>query len=181
MTLARELSLHTIGGRPRLIKKAAGDFAALSEAGQSFRLEGTEISDCTRVLDGAAGTIQRIDITFTPGSAEEFGLVVRGDGARGTRIGIRPAHGTLIIDRRESGNTDFHESFPSLDTAPIRTTEGSYRLSVYVDRCSVEVFAQDGQATMTELIFPAPTSTDLAVYALGGTATINSLDITQYA
>jgi fructan beta-fructosidase len=181
MTLARELSLRTIGGRPRLVQKAAGDFAALSEAGQSFRLEGTEISDCTRVLDGAAGAVQRIDITFTPGSAEEFGLVVRGDGARGTRIGIRPAHGTLIVDRRESGNTDFHESFPSLDTAPIRTTEGSYRLSVYVDRCSVEVFAQDGQVTMTELIFPAPTSTDLAVYARGGTATVNSLDITQYA
>jgi len=48
-----------------------------------------------------------------------------------------------------------------------------------VDRCSVEVFAQDGQVTMTELIFPAETSTDVAVYAVGGTATMNSLQVTQ--
>ncbi|MNR66224.1 hypothetical protein D3C85_1896060 [compost metagenome] len=48
-----------------------------------------------------------------------------------------------------------------------------------MDRCSVEVFAQDGQVTMTELIFPAETSTDVAVYATGGTATMNSLQVTQ--
>jgi levanase/fructan beta-fructosidase len=49
-----------------------------------------------------------------------------------------------------------------------------------VDRCSVEVFAQEGQITLTELIFPAPTSTDFAVYAIGGAATIDSLHINQY-
>jgi sucrose-6-phosphate hydrolase SacC (GH32 family) len=45
----------------------------------------------------------------------------------------------------------------------------------------VEVFAQDGQVTMTELIFPAATSAGVAVYANGGTATINRLNISQYA
>ncbi len=180
MTLAREISLHTIDGKPRLIQKAAGDFAALAEAGPAFSLTDTEIADGTRILEGAAGSVQRIDVTLTPGTAEEFGLVVRGDGARGTRIGIRPAEGTLIVDRRDSGDTDFHESFPSIDSAPVLTTDGSYDLTVYVDRCSVEVFAQGGQVTMTELIFPADTSTDVAVYAIGGTATINRLEITQF-
>jgi levanase/fructan beta-fructosidase len=33
---------------------------------------------------------------------------------------------------------------------------------------------------MTDLIFPAPASTDVAVYALGGTATVSSLHIQQY-
>ena len=33
-------------------------------------------------LDGAAGTVQRIDVAFAPGSAEEFGLILRGDGVR---------------------------------------------------------------------------------------------------
>ena len=72
-------------------------------------------------------------------------------------------------------------SFSSIDTAPILAKQGTYDLTIYVDRCSVEVFAQDGQVTMTELIFPAETSTDLAVYAVGGAATINSLQVTQLA
>ncbi|WP_457963677.1 glycoside hydrolase family 32 protein [Arthrobacter sp. D1-29] len=180
MSLAREISLRTIDGRPRLIQKAAGDLSAPSSIGQPFTLERTEISDCTRVLDGAEGSVQRIDLTLTPGSAEEFGLIVRANGAHGTRIGIRPAQGTLHVDRRTSGNTSFHESFPSIDTAPIQPIGGSYELTIYVDRCSVEIFSQDGQVTMTELIFPAPTNTDLAVYAIGGTAIINSLQVDQY-
>jgi levanase/fructan beta-fructosidase len=180
MALAREVFLHTVEGKPRLVQKAAGDFAGLSTAGPSFSTQGMELSDCTRILDGASGTVQRIDITLAPGTAEEFGMIVRGNGAHGTRIGVRPSQGTLYVDRRTSGRTEFHESFPSIDTAPVRTVNGSYELTIYVDRCSVEVFAQDGQVTMTELIFPAPTSTDVAVYALGGTATITSLNIHQY-
>ncbi|HJV98299.1 MAG TPA: GH32 C-terminal domain-containing protein, partial [Arthrobacter sp.] len=181
MTLAREISLHSMDGKPRLIQKAAGDFAASSNADQLFTLERMEVSDCTRVLDGAAGSVQRIDVAFTPGSAHEFGIIVRGNGAHGTRIGIQPVQGTLHVDRRTSGRTNFHESFPSIDTAPLQSIGGSYQLTIYVDRCSVEVFAEDGRVTVTDLIFPAASSTDVAVYALGGTATLGSLKITQYA
>ncbi|MBT2538951.1 glycoside hydrolase family 32 protein [Arthrobacter sp. ISL-69] len=181
MTLAREISLHTIDGKPRLTQKAAGNFASLSAPAGTFSLENSEVSDGIHILEGAAGCVQRIDVALTTGSAREFGLIVRGDGDYGTRIGIRPADGALIVDRRESGQTNFHEAFASIDTAPIRTADGSYELTIYVDHCSVEVFAQDGLVTMTELIFPAPGYTDLAVYASGGTATINSLHVTQYA
>jgi len=180
MSLAREISLQTGDGNLLLVQQPAGDWAALATP-QPFSLPETTIPHGVRVLAGAAGTVQRIDVTFTPGSAEEFGLILRGDGVTGTRVGIRPGEGTLLVDRRESGKTDFHESFPSIDTAPIRDNAGSYQLTLYVDRCSVEVFAQGGRVTMTELIFPAETSTDLAVYAVSGTATINNLQVTQFA
>ncbi|MDQ0676933.1 fructan beta-fructosidase [Arthrobacter pascens] len=181
MSLVREIALHNSGGNLCLVQHAAGDLDAPADAAGSFNLAAAEISDGQHILDGAAGTVQRIELTLTPGTAQEFGLIVRGNGAEGTRIGIRPAEGVLIVDRRESGQTDFHESFASIDTAPIRTTDGSYQLTVYVDRCSVEVFAQGGQVTMTELIFPAATSTEVSLYAVGGTATINNLSVTQYA
>lgn len=35
----------------------------------------------------------------------------------------------------------------------------------FVDHCSVEIFAQDGQVTMTELIFPDPESVSVAINA----------------
>ncbi|MEW1985159.1 glycoside hydrolase family 32 protein [Pseudarthrobacter oxydans] len=180
MSLAREITLQTNDGNLHLVQQPAADWTALADT-ELFRLADTTIHDGAQLLAGAAGTIQRIDVTFTPGSAEEFGLILRGDGLKGTRVGIRPGQATLLVDRRESGHTGFHESFPSIDTAPIQETHESYTLTIYLDRCSVEVFAQDGQVTMTELIFPAETSTDLAVYAVGGAATINSLQVTQLA
>lgn len=180
MSLAREVSLQSSDGNLCLVQQPAGDWTALA-CQESYCLPETTIHEGMHVLAGAAGTVQRIDVRFTPGSAEEFGLVLRGNGVKGTRVGIRPGDGKLFVDRQESGQTDFHESFPSIDTAPIRATAGSYHLTIFVDRCSVEVFAQGGQVTMTELIFPAGTSTDLSVYAVGGTATIESLQVTQFA
>ncbi len=92
-----------------------------------------------------------------------------------------PRKDASIVDRRQSGQTDFHESFASIDSAPIRTLDGSYQLTIYVDRCSVEVFAQGGQVTLTELIFPSATSTDVSLYAIGGAATAKDLRVTGYA
>jgi levanase/fructan beta-fructosidase len=181
MTLVREVSLQRVDGNWRLIQQAAGELAPHAGQTPSCSLAAIEMSEGQHVLDSAAGSVQRIELTLTPGTAAECGLIVRGDRAQGTRIGIRPAEGSLIVDRRESGQTDFHESFASLDTAPIQATDGSYELTIYVDHCSVEVFAQRGQITMTELIFPAATSTEVSLYAIGGTATLNSLSVTQYA
>ncbi|MDQ0801406.1 sucrose-6-phosphate hydrolase SacC (GH32 family) [Arthrobacter sp. SLBN-112] len=45
----------------------------------------------------------------------------------------------------------------------------------------MEIFAQDGQVTMTELIFPDPESVSLAIYASEGTATASSLKLTTLA
>jgi levanase/fructan beta-fructosidase len=181
MSLARQITLTASDSNLSLIQQPVGDWAALADPSKSFTLSETTISDTTLVLDGAAGTVQRIDATFAPGSGEEFGLIVRGNGVHGTRVGIRPGEDSLVVDRRESGITDFHETFPSCDSAPIQPLDGGYHLTIFVDHCSVEIFAQGGQVTMTELIFPADTSTEVAVYATGGTATVNHLQITQVA
>ncbi|MFF1881920.1 glycoside hydrolase family 32 protein [Pseudarthrobacter sp. NPDC058196] len=180
MSLVREMSLQAKAGDLCLVQQPAGDLTVLAGP-ESFSLSAETIDAGVQVLAGAAGTVQRIDVSFTPGSAEEFGLILRGDGTKGTRVGIRPGLATLFVDRRESGRTDFHPSFGSIDTAPIVAANGCYHLTVFVDHCSVEVFAQDGQVTMTELIFPAGTSNELAVFATGGTATINSMRVAQLA
>jgi fructan beta-fructosidase len=55
--------------------------------------------------------------------------------------------------------------------------DGRLRLRVYLDRCSVEVFAQDGLATITDLVFPAEASTGMAIFAEGEGAELVALDV----
>jgi fructan beta-fructosidase len=181
MSLVREVSLQSVDGSWRLVQQPARELASLPAGNPPFTAGAGEISEGTHILDGAAGSVQRIEAGFTPGTAEEFGLIVRGNGTHGTRIGVRPSEGRLIVDRRYSGQTDFHESFASIDAAPIEPAGNSYQLTIYVDHCSVEAFAQGGQVTLGELIFPASTSRDVSLYAVGGTATINNLHITRWA
>ena len=68
----------------------------------------------TRPIPSATGTVQFIEADFTAGTAEEFGLIVRGSGTERTRIGINPAPGRLILDRTASGTrASMMDSLPS--------------------------------------------------------------------
>ncbi|MNI94747.1 Levanase precursor [compost metagenome] len=51
---------------------------------------------------------------------------------------------------------DFHEQFSGIQTAKLQTQfQGEMLdLHIFVDRSSVEVFANHGQAVITDLIFP---------------------------
>jgi fructan beta-fructosidase len=55
---------------------------------------------------------------------------------------------------------------------------GLLRLTIFLDRCSVEVFAQDGLVTLTDQIFPAESSTAVGLLAEGDGATLVSLSVT---
>ncbi|WP_285243209.1 glycoside hydrolase family 32 protein [Pseudarthrobacter sp. fls2-241-R2A-127] len=180
MSLVREMSLVTDQGRPRLAQRAADEYLAHNpESVDTW--PGLAIAEGIHHL-GAGVAVGIIEVTFTPDSAEEFGLIIRGNGSDGTRIGIRPLENRLITDRTRSGDTEFHDAFASVDTAPIRpASDGSYTLTVFIDRCSVEVFAQNGQVTMTGLIFPEPDNTDISLYSEGGSATASCLKVTRLA
>jgi sucrose-6-phosphate hydrolase SacC (GH32 family) len=61
----------------------------------------------------------------------------------------------LAVDRTRSGKTDFHAKFAARHEAPLRVADGRVTLRLFVDASSLEVFAQDGETVLTELIFPA--------------------------
>ncbi|TAP25963.1 glycoside hydrolase family 32 protein [Arthrobacter sp. S41] len=180
MSLAREVTLQTIDGAPRLVQKPAFDPKNELGSTQNFGLDSVQLDDEVRVLDQAGGAVQRIELSVTPGTANEVGLVVRGGQAEGTRIGVNVEQSALFVDRRNSGESDFHESFASLDKAPILPLNGSYELTIFVDHCSVEIFAQGGSVTITDLIFPSPESIDLSLYATGGSAQFSNVDVVRF-
>jgi levanase len=55
---------------------------------------------------------------------------------------------------------------------------GRLRLRLYVDRASVELFAQDGLTTITDQVFPAAGATSISVFSEGGTARLESMTVT---
>lgn len=180
MSLVREISLVTHQGQPRLSQRVADEYRTGNALSVSTWAD-LAIDEGMRHLHTGA-PVEIIEVIFIPGSAGEFGLIIRGNGTDGTRIGIRPSENRLIMDRKSSGNTEFHDAFASTDTAPLKQdSDGSYTLTLFIDHCSVEVFAQNGLVTMTGLIFPGPDSTRLSLYAKGGTATAPCLKVTRPA
>lgn len=61
---------------------------------------------------------------------------------------------TLTFDRNNSGETGFSEKFKGLESMQIKPENGRLKLDIIVDKSLVEIYANDGKAVMTELVFP---------------------------
>ena len=68
-------------------------------------------------------------------------------------IAYDPKAMTLSCDRTRCGDTSFSEHFPSVTIAPVHKKLTSIR--VFIDKSSVEVFGNDGEVVLTNLVFPA--------------------------
>ena len=64
---------------------------------------------------------------------------------------------------------------------PMAMVDGKLTLSIYLDRSSVEVFAQGGTTTITDQVFPSAGSDGIGLFAKGGTAQLDKLTVTPLA
>lgn len=59
----------------------------------------------------------------------------------------------LFLNRGNSGNSTFHGDFNSEFIADLLPAE-SIQIEIIVDKCSIEIFTNEGEAIVTNLIFP---------------------------
>jgi len=183
MSLPREVRLESRGGRPVLVQEAVDPFAA---SGAELFMLGRQELECgiTWLPSEASGGVLRIDAELQPAGAGKTGLVLRASGGSAvdsgseqTVLAYDSVTGELSLDRTSSGNVSFHDTFPSVERVSVPLIEGRLRLRIFLDRCSVEVFAQDGLATITDQVFPSDSSTAVGLLAEGDAGTLLSLAI----
>lgn len=73
--------------------------------------------------------------------------------------------GQLTVDRTNSGLSNFHKEFAEMHEAEF-TIEQAKNITIYVDNSSVEVFVNDGELAVTNLVFP---SSPLNTISINGT------------
>ena len=135
-----------------------------------------------------SGSVYRLRFTLDPGDASEAGVRLRrrsinpdDPSTEETVVGIDQATGRIFVDRTRSGKTDWSSDFPVRVSAPLKHTQTEgIPIEVVVDNNSIEVFAEDGETVLTNLIYPAATSQGLAFYSTAtppGTAPARVRDI----
>ncbi|MER5829927.1 GH32 C-terminal domain-containing protein [Streptomyces sp. NPDC002130] len=176
-SVPREMALRTVDGRTRLTSKPVGSLESLRGM-RPATASGVTLKSTSKPLTGpgAKGKALDIEATFSLKDADRFGLKVRtGAGGEETVIGYDTTTQELYVDRTRSGAGDFNGTFPGVQTAPLKAKNGKVKLRILVDWSSVEVFGGDGEAVITDQVFPDPSSTGVAVFAEGGTATLDDL------
>ena len=184
MSIPRELSLTTVGGRRTLIQKPVPELDALR--GKATDLAGLKAIDT--VTDLGTGRTVEIDLTLDVSQASEAWLgLARGevDGkTQEVRVGVNVSTGTLYLDRTDGGLTQVEgkdegtrTDFALRREARYHPTGSTVRLHLYLDRSSLEVFVDDGATVGSLLVFTAPSCREIVLGAKG-TATITSGSLT---
>lgn len=132
---------------------------------RSFALPSENGGICEILMDIEASKAKTVNVVFSNSQGEK--VVMQYD----------PAAATLSFDRTQSGITDFSEGFPAVTVTPIHEASGRIALRIFVDRSSMEVFGNDGEFVMTNLVFPRTPYTALSVSAEGGNAKVENLRI----
>jgi fructan beta-fructosidase len=176
-TLPRLLSLRRLPEGLRLISRPAPQLRDLR--GDSHEYDAREVTPTDPFAPGreAEGDALEVVAEFEAGSAVEFGIAVRRGEGEETLVGYDARKGEVFVDRSRSGRSDFSPDFAGRHGGPLPLRNGRVKIWIFVDRSSVEVFGNDGEAVVTDLIFPKPESRGVRVYAKEGSARLVSMRV----
>lgn len=108
--------------------------------------------------------------------ADSFGLRLRVGKDAALVVGVDWARKVIYIDRSQSGRTVDARRWVGRREAPLVEAAPGLVLRVLLDRCSVEVFAEDGLVCISELFFAEDENQAVEVYAQGGSIPRSSLN-----
>ncbi|BBH24208.1 hypothetical protein Back11_55530 [Paenibacillus baekrokdamisoli] len=180
MSIPRSLALHKEEGEVRLAQLPIKELELLREA--PFKLNAVNITDETLALD-FEGEHYEFEAIITWQCVQEFGFRLRTYGSEATLAGFSPAENLLFLDRTKSGFADIYDRSGNPARFNKRFEASRFRSSKqlkirgYVDASSVELFVDDGLQVFTSLIYPSPGSLGVEIYAAGGTAVFERVEI----
>jgi fructan beta-fructosidase len=177
MTIPRELLLRETTAGLRMVQRPVRELRQLRGHGQVFK-NGT-VSQANQWIRKAAimGDSLEINLDLEPGRTGQCGArLLKGD-EQNTTVGFDEVSHRVFVDRSNSGNNSFHKAFSGIHAAPAQTQDGHLQFHIFVDACSIECFAGDGETVFSELVFPAPNARQLELFARASEAMVHSLEV----
>lgn len=177
MTMPRELSLKDFGHQLQLVSspvKEIRDFFVLDRVEQPVISDGMYSVDPILIDNPGA---YRIDFTITTTGKGKFGFSLLNTQDEVVHFVIDAQTGTLSMDRSRSGNVSFHPDFASeVVTSPIPIRD-TYKMELYMDKHSSELFINDGETSFTNILFPTSVYNKIRWIAEGCSINITDIQI----
>ena len=122
-------------------------------------------------------TSLELQAVFTIDSASAFGIKLYIGETEDTVIGYDARQQEIFLDRTRSGDSSFSKDFADVHRASLALEQGKISMNIFIDTCSVEVFANDGRVVISDLIFPTAQNVNIQFYARDGKVHLNKVDI----
>ncbi len=164
MTLPRELSVRKVGEDYKVIQRLVGEL-------DSYFSEKVDIDEC--IVEGTK-TVKveesYVDLTLNLErvDAEQFGITVHHTIEQHTTITFDSSKNVLVLDRKKSGQIDFSDMFLLDQEVKLENTD-KVQLRLVVDSSSLELLVNDGEYSLTSLVYPDKACEAISIHTFNGT------------
>ena len=166
MTLPRTLSLRRDSTGYRLVQRPISELEGWRTQHQQrsdLRLEG-------RLMLGALSTA--LEVKLRVALEQSSGFVI--ELGQHARVGYDAAPSALYVERDGQA---FSADFGGRHARVVPLENGILELQIFIDACSVEVFADDGACVISDLLMRPLEPNEFALTSSGGVLRVVSLDI----
>jgi len=176
MTVPRTLTLHRTNAGLRLYSTPVRELRALRTATRALGSQRLSGALPIRMPAGTTVSAAELDVEFVvrPGSASDVSFELSNDAGDVYRVGFDARANQFYSDRLATP----HEFSPKFATAvhraPRLSTDSIVRMNLYLDRASVELFADGGATVLTDIVFPRKDFTTLRLVATGAMVELRS-------
>lgn len=135
--------------------------------------------DATDSVSFSTHASARVRITIRDIAAQILHIKLMHSGDEYFLVTYAPQTGVLTVDRSKCGHTMGPNGEPEkkpYSAGVVPLTNGALKLDIFLDTCSVEIFANDGRAVFTSLAFPRHHGTGVEISAPSGSAAISAED-----
>ncbi len=166
-TIPRELGLRQVGSEIYLTSQPVKELAKLARPVAELRnlkASATAVNLTNRLQFSG----DKFSLKLSTAQLRDFALVLSNTAGEELRIGYDAKARQYFIDRSKAGPSGFNPKFAGRHATPRLATLPAAELTLYVDATSVELFADGGLSTATELFFPSKPFTAIRLEAREG-------------
>jgi len=170
MTLPRELELEQTPVGYRLVQEPVDQVKKLR--GKPYKNINLKTG---LVFEGPLEI--KLEIDLKNNRATEMGIELSNARGEVFVLGYETATKRYFTDRTKAGKHDFSPDFAKIrHYAPRISTEDELEWHLFIDRSSLEWFADDGETVMTELFFPSEPFTSVRFFSKGNMVKIKEVE-----
>jgi sucrose-6-phosphate hydrolase SacC (GH32 family) len=162
MTFPSELSITKFNFGYKLIRKPIKEIEKLHGKHTSWKSENIIPGIGENIMKKISGDCYHIIAEFDIKTSDNFGLMVRhGKKDAGTEVLYNVKRGTLSV----LGST-----------VPLQPIDNKIKLELLIDRASIEIYANDGQAVISNCFTPNEKSDGFVLFTNGGELGVVNID-----
>lgn len=161
MALPHDVFLKECDGHPILASVPAREIYEVRKPASALGINGP--CRVESMLENNTGSYQ-IEMVFVPKDEAEFGFRLSNSKGETVSYTFDPSSGKISTDRSQCGLQD---AFPKSAACPVvaqTMKRGEYKVELFIDRMSSEMFVNDGDCTMTNCLFPTEYLNTLEVF-----------------